>query len=175
MQEPQTIPYPLLPFSANIAFDNQPPARKISSENVDCFDNGVKCPIRAIQTRAGGNRQSNRRKENSKTPLLVADPVKSINKIISDCEEAVHQYTTDNDRGTRASRSHSFKFSNQVNVFNTKCACRGSSKIRDPKSMLATDPCIEENCVDENAGMKRDVRKSLAKPAPTRKKSLKMM
>ncbi len=159
--ERQSVPYPLAPVSPNTGIDTKSRLRKASAENVDSTtEKGGH--LRTFAGRTMSRRFGGRPKENQKAAV---DPLKSINKIINDCEDAVQHYVTDSGPvplSRIAARSHSFKNGpSGTAISNPKCLNRmGSSK---GARLFEAD--------SENDPKKRA---SMCCVPPTRKKSVKI-
>ncbi len=156
----QSVPS-LAPFTPNVGFDNRPPR----PFRPDVADVPSKCPIKM---KAGPRASCNYRTSNNKRKENASrDPVRSIDKIISDCEAAVQQYASE--VPIRADRSLSFKAGSRPNILNGKC--RALSKGRDSQLGLPVETCTSEEC---GGGNSREGESRRRNP-PTRKKSLKIM
>eukprot|EP01022_Parablepharisma_sp_SALTPOND_P029385 TRINITY_DN733_c0_g1_i1.p1 TRINITY_DN733_c0_g1~~TRINITY_DN733_c0_g1_i1.p1 ORF type:complete len:980 (+),score=98.86 TRINITY_DN733_c0_g1_i1:6126-9065(+) len=161
--ERQCSSRPLAPFSPNTKIENKSRPRKDSVENADVTD---KCSLNALGGRTMYCRRSIKRKEN----FRALDPLKSINKIISECEDAVQQYVSDSGpvRLVRGGRSHSFKNGPSSIISNSKCFGRVASR--------GYGKCIHQNEFDSGQQIEdNNVKKrNSTNCIPTRKKSLKI-
>jgi len=164
---------PLVPFSMNTQIINRPRANVktpeenfLSKQSLKTFENP-----RTTQGKPG------RRKENA----VALDPLKSINQIISQCEDAVQQYVSDAGPSKvppRGVRSYSFK--KQLPIGNVKCMGRMNSKGRNTCQQSGIEPenqisSLKNDDLDDPSEKVPRKRSSATNVlVPIRKKSLKI-